>query len=49
MCPTITHDELKAIHKYTQILLQTDLYQRLEEDGASIEDFLEALFLLGIA
>ena len=37
------------ILKYTAVLLQNDVYQRLEDDGASIEDFLEALFLLGIA
>ena len=45
----LTAEELQAIHKYTAVLLQNDVYQRLEDDGASIEDFLEALFLLGIA
>jgi hypothetical protein len=45
----LTADEVEAIHKYTTVLLQSDLYERLEDDGASIEDFLEALFLLGIA
>lgn len=30
-------------------VMSTDMYERLEDDGGSIEDFLEALFLLGIA
>ena len=45
----LTEDELRSIHKYTELLLQDDRYARMQTDAASIEDFLEALFLLGIA
>ncbi len=45
----LTEDELKSIHKYIALLLKENMYEKIEEDGGSIEDFLEALFLLGIA
>ena len=45
----LTEDELLTVQKYQSILLRNDLYERLEDNGASLEDFLEALFLLGIA
>eukprot|EP00802_Teleaulax_amphioxeia_P010037 Tamp_10062.p1 GENE.Tamp_10062~~Tamp_10062.p1 ORF type:complete len:481 (+),score=139.89 Tamp_10062:1-1443(+) len=45
----LTDEELQSIHKYTELLLRDELYASIEDGGASIEDFLEALFLLGIA
>ncbi len=45
----LTEDELKSINKYIALLLKENMYEMIEEDGGSIEDFLEALFLLGIA
>ena len=46
----LTEQELQSIHKYIALLLlKSDMYEKLEDDGGSIEDFLEALFLLGIA
>jgi hypothetical protein len=45
----LTEDELKSIHKYISLLLKENMYEKIEDDGGSIEDFLEALFLLGIA
>ena len=44
----LTPDEAACVRKYTGILVRPDLYELLEEEG-SIENLLEALFLLGIA
>lgn len=45
----LTPTEVEVVHKYTRVLLQTELYPRLAAEGGDIEAFLEALFLLGIA
>ncbi|EKX32020.1 hypothetical protein GUITHDRAFT_156431 [Guillardia theta CCMP2712] len=47
--PSLTDDELALIRKYTTFLSEPDLYPRIEANGSSLEDFLEALFLMGIA
>jgi hypothetical protein len=44
----LTPDEAACVRKYTGILVRPDMYELLEEEG-SIENLLEALFLLGIA
>jgi len=44
----LTPEEAACVHKYTGVLTRADMYELLEEEG-SIENLLEALFLLGIA
>eukprot|EP00960_Hanusia_phi_P061644 764898-Hanusia_phi.AAC.18 len=44
--PSLTDDELALIRKYTIVLSEPDLYPRIEANGSSLEDFLEALFLM---
>jgi hypothetical protein len=47
---TLTEDEMACIRKHTTVLLKPDLYDQLADGGGDfLEDFLEALFLLGIA
>jgi hypothetical protein len=44
----LTPEEAACVRKYTGVLTRADMYELLEEEG-SIENLLEALFLLGIA
>jgi hypothetical protein len=44
----LTPEEAACVRKYTGVLARADMYELLEEEG-SIENLLEALFLLGIA
>eukprot|EP00286_Rhodomonas_abbreviata_P025882 CAMPEP_0181313272 /NCGR_PEP_ID=MMETSP1101-20121128/14160_1 /TAXON_ID=46948 /ORGANISM="Rhodomonas abbreviata, Strain Caron Lab Isolate" /LENGTH=427 /DNA_ID=CAMNT_0023420215 /DNA_START=198 /DNA_END=1477 /DNA_ORIENTATION=+ len=50
----LSPSEVETVQKYTSVLLQPDLYERLVAEGEQahthgIEEFLEAIFLLGIA